>query len=92
MKESFPVSNYFRPRTLLIVIVSLLLLLMSNAVGLSSRSVHAQALALLTPKHVLIVVEENKDYNQIYPSQYAPYINNTLIAKGSADHQLSRRE
>lgn len=33
--------------------------------------------------HIVIVLEENKDYGQIIGSQTAPYINNTLRAEGA---------
>ncbi|MER5636606.1 alkaline phosphatase family protein [Kitasatospora sp. NPDC002227] len=42
----------------------------------------AQAAALPTPDHVVVVVMENHAYSQIIGSSSAPYINNTLKAGG----------
>lgn len=36
----------------------------------------------LTPTHVVVLIEENHDQNQIVGSANAPYINNTLIKDG----------
>ncbi|PYC73045.1 acid phosphatase [Streptomyces tateyamensis] len=44
--------------------------------------VAAQAAALPTPDHVVVVVMENHAYSQVIGSSSAPYINNTLKAGG----------
>ncbi|MEU4495936.1 alkaline phosphatase family protein [Streptomyces sp. NPDC023998] len=43
----------------------------------------AQAAALPTPDHVVVVVMENHSYSQVIGSSSAPYINNTLKAGGA---------
>ena len=67
-----------------------------NALGLSARKLKGAVIdktkALpdltttrtkpLTPSHVVVVIEENHDQNQIVGSANAPYINNTLIKGG----------
>ncbi|WP_322747136.1 MULTISPECIES: alkaline phosphatase family protein [unclassified Frankia] len=55
--------------------------LTAAAVGLLPAS--AQAAALPTPDHVVVVVLENHSYSQIIGSSSAPYINNTLKAGGA---------
>ncbi len=37
---------------------------------------------MLTPDHIVIVIEENHDQDQIVGNPNAPYINNTLIKDG----------
>ncbi len=55
--------------------------LAAAAVGLLPAS--AQAAALPTPDHVVVVVLENHSYSQIIGSSSAPYINNTLKSGGA---------
>jgi hypothetical protein len=43
----------------------------------------AQAAALPTPDHVVVVVMENHAYSQVIGSSSAPYLNNTLKAGGA---------
>jgi hypothetical protein len=43
----------------------------------------AEAAALPTPDHVVVVVLENHAYSQVIGSSSAPYINNTLKAGGA---------
>ena len=42
--------------------------------------------------HVVIVVEENKDYDQIIDNPSAPYINHTLRAEGANFTQMYGEE
>jgi hypothetical protein len=37
---------------------------------------------MLTPDHIVIVIEENHDKDQIVGNPDAPYLNNTLIKDG----------
>jgi phosphatidylinositol-3-phosphatase len=43
------------------------------------------ASASLVPRydHIVIVIEENKDYNEVVGSRHAPYINNVLVKEGA---------
>jgi hypothetical protein len=43
----------------------------------------AEAAALPTPDHVVVVVLENHAYSQVIGSSSAPYLNNTLKAGGA---------
>ncbi|MFD9126406.1 alkaline phosphatase family protein [Kitasatospora sp. NPDC059571] len=49
----------------------------------AANAATAQAAALPTPDHVVVVVMENHAYSQIIGSSGAPYINNTLKAGGA---------
>src|SRR5215471_7890746 len=42
--------------------------------------------------HVVIIVEENKDYDQIIDNPKAPYINDTLCAEGASLTQMFGEE
>jgi phosphatidylinositol-3-phosphatase len=42
--------------------------------------------------HIVIVVEENKDYDQIIDNPAAPYINDTLCAEGASLTQMFGEE
>ena len=44
----------------------------------------AQAAALPTPDHIVVVVMENHAYSQVIGSSSAPYLNNTLKAGGAS--------
>jgi phospholipase C len=68
-------------RTLTAAAASLGLLAGSAALALTSGAT-AQAAALPTPDHVVVVVMENHAYSQVIGSSSAPYINNTLKAGG----------
>ncbi|MFI6493297.1 alkaline phosphatase family protein [Streptomyces sp. NPDC050564] len=64
---------------------------LAGAVALTATSIGvwaatastAQAVALPTPDHVVVVVMENHAYSQVIGSSSAPYINNTLKAGGA---------
>ncbi|MGW2718677.1 alkaline phosphatase family protein [Streptomyces sp. NPDC001492] len=64
---------------------------LAGAVALTATSIGvwaattsaAQAAALPTPDHVVVVVMENHAYSQVIGSSSAPYINNTLKAGGA---------
>jgi hypothetical protein len=57
---------------------------MAAIVGmLGLRAVEAMAADLPVYDHVVIVLEENKDYGQVIGSAAAPYINGTLKAEGA---------
>jgi len=51
--------------------------------ALTKEAVKAWLAGLPVYEHVVIVVEENKDYGQIVDSPAAPYINSTLRAEGA---------
>ncbi|KUN77030.1 acid phosphatase [Streptomyces bungoensis] len=51
-------------------------------VGVWAAAPAAQAAALPTPDHVVVVVFENHSYEQVIGSSSAPYLNNTLKAGG----------
>ncbi|WP_405823947.1 alkaline phosphatase family protein [Streptomyces sp. NBC_01390] len=65
---------------------------LAGAVALTATSVGvwaatastAQAAALPTPDHVVVVVMENHAYSQVIGSSSAPYLNNTLKAGGAS--------
>lgn len=65
---------------------------LAGAVGLAAASLGlwaatgstAQAAALPTPDHVVVVVMENHAYSQVIGSSSAPYLNNTLKAGGAS--------
>ncbi|MET7653990.1 MULTISPECIES: alkaline phosphatase family protein [unclassified Streptomyces] len=65
---------------------------LAGAVALTATSIGvwaatattAQAAALPTPDHVVVVVMENHAYSQVIGSSSAPYLNNTLKAGGAA--------
>jgi acid phosphatase len=42
--------------------------------------------------HVVIVIEENKDYDQVVGKEYAPFINETLSKEGAAFTQMFAEE
>ncbi|MFE2103666.1 acid phosphatase, partial [Streptomyces sp. NPDC059468] len=53
--------------------------LTATSIGLwAATASTAQAAALPTPDHVVVVVMENHAYSQVIGSSSAPYINNTL--------------
>ncbi|MCX5250304.1 alkaline phosphatase family protein [Streptomyces sp. NBC_00201] len=64
---------------------------LAGAVALTATSIGlwtvtastAQAAALPTPDHVVVVVMENHAYSQVIGSSSAPYLNNTLKAGGA---------
>ncbi|MFD9390734.1 alkaline phosphatase family protein [Streptomyces sp. NPDC060000] len=64
---------------------------LTGAVALTAASIGvwaatapaAQAAALPTPDHVVVVVMENHAYSQVIGSSSAPYLNNTLKAGGA---------
>jgi len=64
---------------------------LAGAVALTATSIGvwaatastAQAAALPTPDHVVVVVMENHAYTQVIGSSSAPYLNNTLKAGGA---------
>ncbi|WSQ10017.1 alkaline phosphatase family protein [Streptomyces sp. NBC_01231] len=64
---------------------------LAGAVALTAASIGlwavagttAQAAALPTPDHVVVVVMENHAYSQVIGSSSAPYLNNTLKAGGA---------
>ncbi|MFI1533291.1 alkaline phosphatase family protein [Streptomyces anandii] len=51
-------------------------------VGVWAAAPAAQAAALPSPDHVVVVVFENHSYEQVIGSTSAPYLNNTLVAGG----------
>lgn len=57
--------------------------LVAGSLGLWAATGTAQAAALPTPDHVVVVVLENHAYSQVVGSSSAPYINNTLKAGGA---------
>ncbi|MFG2125403.1 alkaline phosphatase family protein [Streptomyces sp. NPDC048710] len=58
--------------------------LTATSIGLwTATASTAQAAALPTPDHVVVVVMENHAYSQVIGSSSAPYINNTLKAGGA---------
>ncbi|WP_336114786.1 alkaline phosphatase family protein [Streptomyces sp. PTD9-10] len=58
--------------------------LTATSIGLwAATASTAQAAALPTPDHVVVVVMENHAYSQVIGSSSAPYINNTLKAGGA---------
>lgn len=65
---------------------------LAGAVALTATSIGvwagtastAQAAALPTPDHVVVVVMENHAYSQVIGSSSAPYLNNTLKAGGAS--------
>ncbi|WP_405774132.1 alkaline phosphatase family protein [Streptomyces sp. NBC_01538] len=65
---------------------------LAGAVALTTTSIGvwagtastAQAAALPTPDHVVVVVMENHAYSQVIGSSSAPYLNNTLKAGGAS--------
>ncbi|MEU1409430.1 alkaline phosphatase family protein [Streptomyces sp. NPDC005728] len=58
--------------------------LTATSIGLwATTASTAQAAALPTPDHVVVVVMENHAYSQVIGSSSAPYINNTLKAGGA---------
>ncbi|MER5182476.1 alkaline phosphatase family protein [Streptomyces sp. NPDC002896] len=57
--------------------------LTAASIGLWATAGSAQAAALPTPDHVVVVVMENHAYSQVIGSSSAPYINNTLKAGGA---------
>lgn len=58
--------------------------LTATSIGLwAAATSPAQAAALPTPDHVVVVVMENHAYSQVIGSSSAPYINNTLKAGGA---------
>jgi phosphatidylinositol-3-phosphatase len=60
------------------------LALTATSVGVwAATTSAAQAAALPTPDHVVVVVMENHAYSQIIGSSSAPYLNNTLKAGGA---------
>ncbi|MFE1862613.1 alkaline phosphatase family protein [Streptomyces anandii] len=50
--------------------------------GVWAAAPAAQAAALPSPDHVVVVVFENHSYEQVIGSTSAPYLNNTLVAGG----------
>lgn len=42
--------------------------------------------------HIVVVIEENKDYEEVIGQEYAPYINNTLKAEGADFVQMYGEE
>ncbi|MFI6936710.1 alkaline phosphatase family protein [Streptomyces sp. NPDC050287] len=58
--------------------------LTAGSIGLwAATGSTAQAAALPTPDHVVVVVMENHAYSQVIGSSSAPYLNNTLKAGGA---------
>ncbi|MFI6156425.1 alkaline phosphatase family protein [Kitasatospora sp. NPDC051170] len=58
--------------------------LVASSVGLwAATGSSAQAVALPTPDHIVVVVMENHAYSQVIGSSSAPYINQTLVAGGA---------
>ncbi|GAA2308374.1 alkaline phosphatase family protein [Streptomyces hawaiiensis] len=58
--------------------------LTATSIGLwAATAPTAQAAALPTPDHVVVVVMENHAYSQVIGSSSAPYLNNTLKAGGA---------
>lgn len=58
--------------------------LVAVSLGLWGNVPGAQAAALPTPDHVVVVVFENHAYEQVIGSSSAPYLNNTLKAGGAS--------
>ena len=48
-----------------------------------SKGSHKVSLRVPKYSHILIVIEENKDYDQIVGNSAAPYINNVLVKEGA---------
>ena len=73
-RRKFPASvPVLRPRWLVAAMLA------ATACGVVSAA-HA---AIVTPQHIVVVIDENHSYSQIVgDTTDAPYINNTLIGSG----------
>ncbi|GMT45615.1 MAG: acid phosphatase [bacterium] len=66
------------------ILMATLTLLFSLGFTLSPKSTsHKQSIKLPVYSHIVIVIEENKDYDQIIGNPAAPYINNVLRKEGA---------
>ncbi|MFD0408708.1 alkaline phosphatase family protein [Kitasatospora sp. NPDC127116] len=72
-----------RSRRTATAIGSAVALLAASAGLWAATATTAQAAALPTPDHIVVVVMENHAYTQVIGSSSAPYINNTLKAGGA---------
>jgi hypothetical protein len=64
---------------------------LKSALGLEKKSISWSA-SLPVYDHIVIVIEENKDYDQIVDNSAAPYINGTLRAQGANFTQMYGEE
>jgi phosphatidylinositol-3-phosphatase len=83
--------------------LALLLALLALSVGPGIGSISLFAQVVIPPSvawpsglpvydHIVIVVEENKDYEEIIGSKYAPYINGVLKKEGASLSQMYGEE
>ena len=61
-------------------------------IGASSRVSHRDATALPKYAHIVIVIEENKDYSEVVGNKDAPYINSVLVREGANLTQMFAEE
>jgi hypothetical protein len=75
------------------ILISILTLFFSLGLTLSpGETSHKQSIKLPVYSHIVIVIEENKDYNQIIGNADAPYINNVLVKEGANLTQMYAEE
>ncbi len=66
------------------ILLATLSLFLSLGLTLSPKGTsHKQTTGLPVYSHIVIVIEENKDYDQIIGNAAAPYINNVLKKEGA---------
>ena len=66
------------------ILIATLISFLSLGLTLSPKDTsHNQSVKLPVYSHIVIVIEENKDYNQIIGNAAAPYINNVLKKEGA---------
>lgn len=66
-----------------ILIAVLFLLFSLGFTELTKKDEHTKSIKLPKYSHIVIVIEENKDYDQIIGNSAAPYINDVLVKEGA---------
>ena len=66
-----------------ILIAALILFFSLGLTESHKSSSHKHLVKLPKYSHIVIVIEENKDYSQIIGNEAAPYINNVLVKEGA---------
>ncbi|VAW28731.1 Acid phosphatase [hydrothermal vent metagenome] len=75
------------------ILIATLALFFSLGLTLSPKETsHKQSIKLPTYSHIVIVIEENKDYDKVIGNAAAPYINNVLKKEGANFTQMYAEE
>ncbi len=75
------------------ILLATLSLFLSLGLTMSPKGTsHKQSIKLPVYSHIVIVIEENKDYDQIIGNPDAPYINNVLRKEGANFTQMYAEE